>query len=426
MPKHRTGYVFQDKERGGVWTARLTYKDQFGKTRNRKRQATNKTEAKLLLKQMLREIEDHGDQVVDGDRLTFRKLAQVYEEKRLFEPTVTPSGKAVGLKSYQTARRRLRTLAAHFGARRIRAITHADIETYKRVRLETPPARLTARRDKLKATIADTKTKRRRKDVDRDAEIARLDAELRKVTAKLAGEEGRRTEADVNRDLQLLRNVLNFAVRQGWLPKNPFSLGEPLISQAVEVRRERVLSREEEARLLLACSGPRAHLRPILICALDTAMRRGEIFQLRWKDVNLAGNEINVRATTTKTGKARAVPISSRLHRELSGLKAVAPEGPDVRVFGIVNSIKKGFAKACEIAGVEGFRLHDARHTAITRWIEQGVPPMQVMAISGHTQMQTFSRYVNADKTALRRAAEAMDEWHVSDWESEQASELIN
>lgn len=414
MPKQRKGYVYFDKERR-TWTARLTYKDALGKTKNLRRQVTNKTEGHQVLKQLLREIEDHGSQVIEGDRLNFKELARVYEEKRLFAPTITPSGKTIGLKSYQSARRRLRTLVAYFGSRRIRAITHSDIETYKRTRLETPPQRFTVRRAKLEAKLEILKAKRPRKGTNRAAEITQTEAELKDLVRRLEAGEGRRTEADVNRDLQLLRNVLNFALRQGWLIKNPFSLGEPVISQAVEVRRERVLSREEEGRLLLACTGPRAHLRPILICALDTAMRRGEIFKLRWKDVDLTRGEITVRATTTKTGKERAVPISSRLRQELTQLRAVAPPDPEERVFGIVDSVKNSFVAACAEAGIEGFRLHDARHTAITRWIEQGVPPMQAMAISGHTQMQTFARYVNADKAALQRTAAAVDDFHFAE-----------
>lgn len=413
MPRQRTGGVTFDKARG-TWTARLTYQDELGRKRNIRRQVANKTEGKLLLKELISDLDKHGEKIIDGDRLTFRDLAAVYEEKRLFKPTITPSGKTIGLKSYQSVRRRLKTLVAHFGSRRIRGITHADIESFKRLRLETPPQRFTVKRDKLNKAIEAMKTKRRRKDVDREAELSRLEAELTALNERLASGEGSRTDADVNRDLQLLRNVFNFAVRQGWLIKNPFGLGEPLISAAAEVRRERVLSRDEEERLLMACSGTRAHLRPILICALDTAMRRGEIFQLRWKDVDLIGGEITVRATTTKTGKARSVPITTRLREQLERLKAEAPPDAGERVFGIKDSIKNGFAKACEVSGVEGFRLHDARHTAITRWIEQGMPPMQVMAISGHTQMQTFARYVNADKAALKRAAELMDDFHIS------------
>jgi integrase len=140
-------------------------------------------------------------------------------------------------------------------------------------------------------------------------------------------------------------------------------------------------------------------------------MRRGEIFQLCWKDVDLTNCEITVRATTTKTGRARIVPISSRLRNELEKLKSASLPDSETKVFG-VSDIKKGFASVCKEAGVTSFRLHDARHTAITRWIEQGIPPMQVMSISGHTQMQTFTRYVNADRFAIQRAAEAMNKWH--------------
>ncbi|MBS1790592.1 MAG: hypothetical protein JST85_22935 [Acidobacteria bacterium] len=177
MPKQRTGYVYFDEKRN-AWTARVTYKDEFGKVRNRRRQVANKTEGKTVLRQLLRELDDHGGDVLDGDRLTFKELATVYEEKRLFKPTITPSGKAVGLKTYQSVRRRLRTLVAHFGARRIRAITHADIEAFKRTRLATLPARLTAKRKKLENRIEELKSKRRRKDVDRDAQIAECKAQL--------------------------------------------------------------------------------------------------------------------------------------------------------------------------------------------------------------------------------------------------------
>ena len=377
MPKKTEGCVINRTDRPGLW-ARVTYSDNFGRRRVIQRRVATKTEGKLLLKKLLNEVEERGAQIIEGDRLTFAKLAQAYEKKRLFEPTITPSGKTIGLKSYYTLKRRLKTLTTYFGNRLVKTVSHNDIEEFKRERLATPPAR--------------------------------------RNTAH-------RSETDVNRDLQLLRNIFNFALRQGWVRQNPFSLGEPLISIAAEPRRERVLSREEEVRLLEACAGPRAHLRPILICALDTAMRRGEMFQLRWRDVDLMSREINVRATTTKTGKGRVVPISSRLHEELMRLFELSPDDPDGRVFGISNSIKNGFSTICKIAQVEDFRLHDCRHSAITRWIQQGLPAMQVMAISGHTQMQTFSRYVNADKTALRRAAQAMDEFQsIQDYGVEQRS----
>ncbi|MFN0084066.1 MAG: tyrosine-type recombinase/integrase [Blastocatellia bacterium] len=81
-------------------------------------------------------------------------------------------------------------------------------------------------------------------------------------------------------------------------------------------------------------------------------------------------------------------------------------------VFGISDNVMNAFASACRAAGIENFRLHDCRHTAITRMIQAGMTPMQVMKISGHTQMSTFARYVNA--AAVKRAAAAIDAFHAS------------
>jgi integrase len=69
---------------------------------------------------------------------------------------------------------------------------------------------------------------------------------------------------------------------------------------------ERILTLEEGARLLAACEGPRAHLRPILICALDTGMRRGELFSLVWEDVDFEDWLITVKAFNTKDDARKA------------------------------------------------------------------------------------------------------------------------
>src|SRR5262249_16725352 len=131
-------------------------------------------------------------------------------------------------------RRRLKTLTAHFGAKRVVTITHGDVLKYKLKRLRDPN-----KRDKQQG----------------------IDSKLKLAT--------------VNRELQLLRAVLNFARRRGWLVRNPFELGEPIISMASERKRDRILTREEEARLLAACeTKARAHVRPILIAALDTGLRK--------------------------------------------------------------------------------------------------------------------------------------------------------
>jgi len=118
------------------------------------------------------------------------------------------------------------------------------------------------------------------------------------------------TIASTNRILALLRAVFNFCKREGWLTKSPFEMGDPLISKADEVKRNRTLSRDEEERLLLTLSddGPRGHIRPLVVASLDTGCRKSELLSLRWGDIDIEGGVITLQATNVKTLKSRQVP----------------------------------------------------------------------------------------------------------------------
>src|SRR5438270_13486985 len=118
-----------------------------------------------------------------------------------------------------------------------------------------------------------------------------------------------------------MRRLLNIAEREGWILRNPMRNGDPLISIADERKRERIVTREEELRLLTACENRyRKHLRPIVICALDTGMRRGEIFGLKWSDVDFEERVLTIRAFNTKTMQERQVSLTTRLMIELEKL----------------------------------------------------------------------------------------------------------
>src|SRR5262249_2230365 len=211
MPKQRTGYVYYDRERK-TWTARLTYTDDLGRIRNIRRQVINRTEGKTLLKKLINDIEQGGPEVIDGAKLTFKKLAGIYRDEKLMPPVYEDGVRISGLRSYITERHRLATLEAHFGAKRAVAISYGDILKFKLKRLRDPNKH-----------------------------------------AKRKGIEAKLKIATVNRELQLLRGVLNFAKRRSWIIRNPFEFGEPLISMASEKKRNRILTRDEEARLLPAC-----------------------------------------------------------------------------------------------------------------------------------------------------------------------------
>jgi integrase len=163
----------------------------------------------------------------------------------------------------------------------------------------------------------------------------------------------------------------------------------------------------------------------MLICALDTGMRRGEMFKLRWSDVDLVGGVIRIRKTTTKTWEARTIGMTTRLQDELRRLWEAAPPDPDGLVFGIKNNIKRSFGTACKLAEIEDFRLHDCRHTATTRMIQAGMVPLEVMKVTGHKQIDTFLRYMNTNDQTARRAAEALDLFYAEDSETTK-SEMVN
>ena len=379
VAKERTGYTY---EKNGRWYARLTFTNPQGKRCDIKRIAENKTEAKKLLKSLLRELEDKGSRAIETSRMTFADLADFYEAHYMKPAEFIGGRKIAGLKDWKHVRTYLQVFRGYFGRRILREITYADLRTFRAERLKTP-----------------TQYKRQRS-----------------VTS-------------VNRELTTLRRVLNIAEREGFISKNPFRVGDSLISVADEARREHVLRHEEENRLLAACVGRRAHLRPIIITAVDTAMRRGELLKLRWSDVRLESRIITVTAENSKTGRARAVAMTPRVYEELFQLWQAAPLDRDVLVFGIADNIKNGFTSVCKASGVDGFRFHDLRHTAITRMVAAGVALMEVMKVSGHSQYATFARYVNPTEAAVKNAAAALANFNANfapAYESATNPELIN
>jgi integrase len=213
-----------------------------------------------------------------------------------------------------------------------------------------------------------------------------------------------------------LRRILNIAVRETWITRNPFNCGDSLISSADENKRERILSQNEESRLLAAIEAEpkREHLAGILKIALDCALRRGEIITLKWSDVNLETRTITVRAFNCKTARSRTVAMTNRVYEDLDARWSTSRRDPDALLFGIRVTGRTSFAKACKAANLEGFHLHDCRHTAITRMIRAGLPPVEVRRVSGHQTLSCFYRYSNLDSDTVFRAAAALDAYMAS------------
>jgi integrase len=167
-------------------------------------------------------------------------------------------------------------------------------------------------------------------------------------------------------------------------------------------RRTRYLTAGEEKRLIAALTGRRAYLRPIVVLALNTGMRLGEILGLEWSNVDL--NRRLIYVTNTKSGKDRVIPMNQAAS---SSLEHVQRAGK--RVFN-VDSIKVAWAAALRDAKIEDFRFHDLRHTAATRLADAGTDAFTIAAILGHGTIQMSARYTHATDERKRRAVERMSE----------------
>lgn len=200
-------------------------------------------------------------------------------------------------------------------------------------------------------------------------------------------------DSTLNLHMALLKTVLNRAVVNGLVEHYPLR-GLKLFK--LDNQRDRVLSPTEFEALRAACP---AHLKPIVTMAFFTAMRRGEILNLRWDQVDLKAGVIRLAAGDTKTAERREVPLDAGLRALIQAQPRVA--GLD-RVFTwrgrAIADIKTAFNKACADAGITDFRFHDLRHCAITNLRKAGVDQTTIMSISGHKTAHVFRRYNHIDR----------------------------
>ena len=150
----------------------------------------------------------------------------------------------------------------------------------------------------------------------------------------------------------------------------------------------------------------------MIITATDTGLRRGELFKLKWKDIDFLSSTIIIQATNSKTEKQRTVGMTPRIKQEIKQLWESSAKDLDGLVFGIKHSIKNSWKSACEESQINDLRFHDLRHTATTRMIRAGIPHTEVMKITGHTQVKTFLRYLNLTKDRLLESANILSSYN--------------
>jgi excisionase family DNA binding protein len=207
-----------------------------------------------------------------------------------------------------------------------------------------------------------------------------------------------------NRELALLKRMFHLASDWGYAAENPVAKVK-LFSEKDNLK-ERVLTADEETRLLAHCL---PHLRPIVVFALNTGMRRGEILGLRWDQIDSAGKI--VRVTRTKGGRDRIVPLNEAAAAVIKAQRLKATGSyvfPSPKGKAFMRTVDHSFWRACRLAKIVGLRFHDLRHTFATRLIRQGVDIVTVQALLGHYAVTMTQRYTHTGADEKRRAVEAL------------------
>jgi integrase len=213
------------------------------------------------------------------------------------------------------------------------------------------------------------------------------------------------SDATVNRDLSVLRHILYWGVDEALLVSNPLT--------RLRLVRERkikrlVVSVEEEVKLLTHAP---EHLQWIIIAALDTGMRRGEILHQCWEHIDFPRQMLFVTRSKTPEGEAREIPLTSRLFEILSRNPQSNGTVFTYRDRAIEN-IGRTWKKTLKRSGLRHIRFHDLRHCFNTRLLEAGVMQEVRMALMGHsTGGKVHSTYTHVELPIKREAIAKLEQW---------------
>ncbi len=245
----------------------------------------------------------------------------------------------------------------------------------------------------------------------------------------------------INRDIQRLQAVFSRAVEWHVLDRHPLAGLKPLKTD--KAGRVRFLSGEEEAALRKALQTREGrlrearvrfntwriargraplperegdlldHLRPLVMVALNTGLRRGELLGLTWDSVNFPAKILTVTAATAKSGHTRRMPLNREALEVLKAWRA--RQGKDAGQFVFpgregerMTHISTSWASLVKGANLKNFRLHDCRHHFASKLVQAGVDLYTVKELLGHSEIAMTERYSHLAPDNLRKAVEAI------------------
>jgi len=197
------------------------------------------------------------------------------------------------------------------------------------------------------------------------------------------------------RELSLIRRVLVVAAQE-WGVAVDTTVIDRLAKPRLNNARDTRLEPGDLQKLEAAFEGTRNPLiRPLVLFAIETAMRRGELLNLRWRDINV--NRRTAFIPKTKTDRPRTIPLTTAALEILARLPR-----DDERVFPLTPvAVRLAWDRLRARAGLDHLHFHDLRHESISRFAELGLTTAQLGLISGHRDPRMLQRYTHLNPADL-------------------------
>ncbi len=220
--------------------------------------------------------------------------------------------------------------------------------------------------------------------------------------------------ASINRQLACLKSIFNKAIAwRKFLGTNPVK-GVKLFRE--NNQRLRFLEKEEIGRLLACCP---KHIKPLIVVALNTGMRRGEILGLKWSNVDLKRDIIYL--LNTKNGEKREIPMNAYVKNALMSVPRDT-EGELIFFTGngrLFKDFRKSFFTALKKSDIKGFRFHDLRHTFASHLVMSGIDLNTVRELLGHKSIKMTLRYAHLSPHHKKAAVSVLTKMMDTIWTPE-------
>lgn len=215
-----------------------------------------------------------------------------------------------------------------------------------------------------------------------------------------------RSKKTVNLYLGICRKMYNLAIDNEWIEKNLFSKN---VEFKLEPRKLKILADDSQEVLEKAST---SDFLPIITVALNSALRRGNIIDLKWEDINLDTRVIEI--TKNKGNKHIKLPINDTLYKLFSEMDRTSEyvfTNPETGRKWNTTAFNKAWRKIREKAGLQDLRFHGLRHTVGTRLARKNVPIPVIKKIMAHSDIKTTMMYVHVDSIDVVNAINSLGQY---------------